>query len=174
MSGEVKITKNALYFALLSVGEKDSFLLKYLAPEDVQDVSKYVEARDEWMEKELAELDFDGKVYPSASFMRLLYVVTHKRAVSIWRESGCMNFWINGEPEILKIHIAGEQAHLQLQPKRSFYTDLKGEIYQKKSGFLETKRVLDGKTLKEKVGKTTAMETLGNHVQLMYEEVAND
>lgn len=70
---------------------------------------KFIRGRDELCEKGWAELDFDGKVCPTAGFARMIYTIPRVISGMCLKTDGNTEWYLRGPIELLHIRKAGRE-----------------------------------------------------------------
>ncbi len=128
---------------------------KWLLPKPLsKSAADFLRARDEWMRKGYAQLDFDGKLYPDRGFARTYHNITEARAAQRYESPEETVYQLRGPVDLLRIRSVKEGWELALRPPLDglFWA---AELKEKEKGRLMTVTVRDGE---EKVMETSLSE----------------
>ena len=90
---------------------------KWLLPSPLSvRASDFLRAREEWIKKGLAQLDFDGKLHPDRDFARTYYNIAQARAAQKYESGKETVYQLRGPVDILLIRSVEEGWELCLRP----------------------------------------------------------
>lgn len=76
---------------------------RLLLPDQAGTAADFLQARQEWEEAGLAELDFDGTLHPQPRFARMLYNLTHIQSMLRLRREGETVLYVRGPVDLLRL-----------------------------------------------------------------------
>lgn len=94
---QVKIGSTHLTGCLMALlGSSGKWFLPEPGFQEAIDAAKLLQIRQELEDTGFVELDFDGKLHPTAEFARLAYNITHARNALCWKKENRQRIYIRG------------------------------------------------------------------------------
>ena len=103
-----------------------------------ESMQKFLKGREELCEKGWAELDFDGKICPTAWFARVIFALSHARSVMCFTAEGHQEWFFQGPKEQLHVTPKDDIYTLTQCGTDELFAWLKGTLYEAETGILTT------------------------------------
>ena len=173
MQFEMEMPVNAYMFFLKSAACDEPILLPKHCITNENTAEQYLQAQNLWVREKWMELDLDCVMHPTHEVARILYNLTHMRAVLRWARLFYKEYFVRGPVDFLYVLEKDGRVQLKLVSNTNLLRRIQYERVACLEGALRTKRMSDGKERASALlGETedALQEELIMHLQLLYED----
>lgn len=103
-------------FLLVMLGCRGKWYLPEPDPRETVDTGELLRIRQEMEDTGLVELDFDGKLHPTAEFARMVYNITHARGALGWKKDSQQRIYLRGPVDDLLLSCQDDLWTMELSP----------------------------------------------------------
>ena len=172
----ITMSEEAFFAMLELLGCAGKYQLPKYEENSNEAMQKFIRGRDELCLKGWAELDFDGGIYPTAWFSRMIYTIPRVESGMFFQNDTACQWFLRGPIE--QLHIQKEDSSYTLTQcgTNELVTWLKKDLYATEQGVLTTR--CKDKEEKTNLTQTTQStkkraEILARHMCIYFEKEAD-